>query len=373
MKDTSEAIHKQNDAILKQMGLRFNFITGMTGFIALAFAMNFTYQIYQVKDVTEARLFLKEGSELLAENATNYSEVLSRITRADTLITQGHREFQRASYFEAKELAASAIADLESALETTGLLVAELRSRGRYERSTCKVTNALAGPIAVRKGKQAPPRSEGIEKTFGRGHPEILRPSVIESLFAAYDLRARANFFSKAKGKIRDDGLFLMTLDGSRWEGYHWVGLSAEDDNDYPQAVACFTNSVNQKGIGNKDHINLAELLFIQGDYARSRNHAEAFVKPLEYSFVAATEVVAHFYLTLSNFLVSDSRGAPILSPAQFKIKLRDNPTVRLEGTFLAGDLDDYLKGPKFNLLDEEQKKAVQQLAHCLTARQCNE
>ena len=87
MKDMSGSIQKRSDDILHQLGLRFNFITGMTGFIALAFAASFSYNIFQVAQVNEAKSFLEDGTEILTSDAIKYSSVLSGLAHADALAT----------------------------------------------------------------------------------------------------------------------------------------------------------------------------------------------------------------------------------------------------------------------------------------------
>src|SRR5262249_26529424 len=47
------SIKDQSEALQKQTASRWNIVTGMTGFVALAFAINFVYEIYRVKEVMD--------------------------------------------------------------------------------------------------------------------------------------------------------------------------------------------------------------------------------------------------------------------------------------------------------------------------------
>ena len=51
LREQSEWTLKQNDTLLKQIGLRWNLLTGLTGFLTLAFSLVFVYQIWRVEQV----------------------------------------------------------------------------------------------------------------------------------------------------------------------------------------------------------------------------------------------------------------------------------------------------------------------------------
>jgi hypothetical protein len=95
VREMSATIQRQNDALQKQISGRWTIATGMTGFIALAFAINFTYGIYQVSEARNAKLALEEGGRILAENAVTYSLALGELAYAEPFIAQAYREIQR--------------------------------------------------------------------------------------------------------------------------------------------------------------------------------------------------------------------------------------------------------------------------------------
>ena len=104
-REQSEWTLKQNDTLLKQIGLRWNLLTGLTGFVALAFSIVFAYQIWRVEQVMETKKALEstaasanESIKLLAINTKAYSDILGILARADTLMTDSNREFLRAEY-----------------------------------------------------------------------------------------------------------------------------------------------------------------------------------------------------------------------------------------------------------------------------------
>ena len=109
-------------------------------------------------------------------------------------------------------------------------------------------------------------------------NPRRLRPVIVESLFAAYDLRGRARFYLGEVIPLKTDGALLITLDPSRPEGYHWIGIasSREGEGKYDLAVSCYQQSVNRSSNRdsgpNKDNINLAEYFFLNGDYEKSKH-----------------------------------------------------------------------------------------------------
>src|SRR5215468_4202518 len=55
LREQSEWTLKQNDTLLKQIGLRWNLLTGLTAFVALAFSIVFAYQIWRVEQVMETK------------------------------------------------------------------------------------------------------------------------------------------------------------------------------------------------------------------------------------------------------------------------------------------------------------------------------
>src|SRR6478752_1902328 len=63
--EQSEWTLKQNDTLLKQIGLRWNLLTGLTGFLTLAFSLVFVYQIWRVEQVMETKRSLKRQKRIL--------------------------------------------------------------------------------------------------------------------------------------------------------------------------------------------------------------------------------------------------------------------------------------------------------------------
>ncbi len=378
IKDMSDSIQKQSEAIQHQLGLRFNFITGMTGFIALAFAASFTYNIFQVGQVNQAKSFLEDGTEVLTADAIKYSDVLSGLAKADAFSTQGDREFLRGNYFDALNMAEDAIRDLEPLLDKTGESKGQLMRETHYQPSTCeRVLTVTAHPNAPLPDRVL--KSKEVEDRFGGLGPQSLRPAVEQALFAAYDLHARATFFAKEKEKeiVRQDGEFLLALDGlsSKWQGYHWIGLAAEGGPDIKEATACFEHSVSAKPVANKDYINLAELLFIAGHYDAAVSQGEKYLQPDYNRFGSPVDVVAQFYVIASNVLSRKPQRDP-LPPSQFIKKLGELPNLSLEGTFLSSDLQKALdesgpEGQPFKQQEAAKKAMVDKMAACLIKRQC--
>ncbi len=210
---------KQNDTLLKQIGLRWNLLTGLTAFVALAFSIVFAYQIWRVEQIMETKKALEssaaaanESIKLLAQNTEAYSDILGILAHADTLMTDSNREFLRAEYAVAANRASDAAEALKAALQSTGYSTADLKKLTLlYVSTTCSLSAST---------------SAASEKMTHDSHsalsPIALQTAVREALFTAYDLHARAAFFSTLAGDLRSDGTMLLALDDSQWEGYHW-------------------------------------------------------------------------------------------------------------------------------------------------------
>jgi hypothetical protein len=386
LRGLSASFERHNEALQRQIGFRFNFVTSMLGFVGLVLAATFIYNKYQAEKVDDARAQLEQGTKTLAErtktltdNAAVFSDVLSRLAQADGLISDGHREYQNAAYIDAHYFATRAIALLEPAFNATGATADQLR-KYRIDANTCQ--------------PMAPPPAPTASNTFGVINPEALRTAVTTSLVEAYDLRNRTRLFLLANSKdlqanygsyddIRKDGQFLITLNGSGWEGYHWVGLAAAEEHSFELAAACYKQSVDQKSISNKDSLNLTELLFVQGHFPEARKQADfylrgmgssvdrsAFVKGTAGSFVSPIEAVAHFYLATSNYL-SPEPQASILSPREYRKQLNDSVTLKFEGTFSPTELIKYVDGLEFadQVRDETRRIEVKKTMACLLDR----
>ena len=57
VKDIGNSVMKQSAEVQRQLGLRFNFVTGMVGFIALAFAASFTYNVFKPRRLMRRKTF----------------------------------------------------------------------------------------------------------------------------------------------------------------------------------------------------------------------------------------------------------------------------------------------------------------------------
>jgi hypothetical protein len=311
----------------------------------------------------ETKRALDDGTKLLARNTKAYSEILSKLADADTLMAESNREFQRAEYNLATNLATSATAILTSALSGTGIDITELQKRILYDGATCTMTTNTA---AVSK-KIEPDSDYALS-------PAVLYPSIREALVNAYDLHARATFFSTPKGDTHDDGIMILTLDPIRWEGYHWVGLAAEGEGrgSFSEARACLERSVDRNKVGNKDYINLAELSFINSEYPDATKHADRYLRSIKDRFKSPIDVVAYFYFSTAGLLANDISARNKMPPEAFRKKLDGLPDFTLEGTFNPGDLQNFLSSEEFTAsvkLTSDQKKQAQLSANCLTDR----
>jgi hypothetical protein len=411
LKGLSASFERHNDALQRQIGFRFNFVTSMLGFVVafvgLVLAGIFIYNKQETEklDRAEANLNqgkqdlergLKQGKEgleqgmkalqqqtnVLTDNAAAFSEVLSKLAQADGLISDGHREYQNNAYIDAHYFAREAIELLEPVFNKTGITAGQLRSY-RLDAATCKTVAPSPAPAGA--------------NTSGVINPEALRTAVTASLVEAYDLLNRARLFladSKdlqvsygSYEDIRRDGEFLITLNDSRWEGYHWVGVAAVHGNSFQLGAACYDRSIAQKRTSNKDSLNLTELLFLQGQFPEARTQAAIYLKGVgsaidrrglkepASSFVSAIEAVAHFYLTTSNYLSPEPQDS-VLSLEEYRKQLNDSANVKLGGTFSDTELKKYLEGRDFadQVKDGTKVNAVRSTMKCLLERSdCNE
>ena len=204
--------------------------------------------------------------------------------------------------------------------------------------------------------------------------PEILQPTVRDGLFTAYDIHARAAFFSRES--VRSDGLTLLALDSNRWEGYHWMGLAAEQEGSgsFPEAEACFRRSVDMNKVGNKDYINLAELSFFLYDYNNSIKYTDEYLHPLSYPFQSALDMVAQFYNSTAGDLAQNPPLKAKYSPKTFREQSDLHKNVVLQGTFSDSPLEEFIKSKAFlDKLSDGQKAEVKASFNCLKLRQCDD
>jgi tetratricopeptide (TPR) repeat protein len=375
-----DAFDKQNDALQRQIGFRFNFVTTMLGAIGLSLTVIFTYNIYQaskindqIDNVNKTSLALDTVNKTLTANAAAFSEVLTRLAISDGIISAGLREYQRLAYFDAIGLASSAIAHLEVTYAQVGGSISMLRAY-KYDKDKCEVS-----PPAISATKSPAPIGSGSLS------PQALDSVVITSLVEAYDLYSTAQYFyttvkgidamtvSRSKDEISKSGRILMALNVSGWQGYHWVGLAAADKGNVNEAVACYKKSVDYKSIANKDHINLAELYFTTGKFQAARASSEEYLKTVNFSFASTTDAIAHFYLTASNILSPDEKtGGGILTPRDFTNKLRGLPGWKTEGTFSSVELATYFAKPQWQNPEDPKKQEVLAIACSLMGTTCN-
>jgi hypothetical protein len=373
-RDMNDSLQKQRDALQRQMDLRFNFITGMTGFIALALTATFSYNLFQVKEVNDAKNFLLDGTEVLTSDARKYSEILSGLAKADTFTTQGDREFLRGNYSDSVLMAEQAISYLDPLLKDTGVDKADFFASETFHPDTCDVAHR---EVTVASLPERSLKDKEVEQRFAGLDPTTLRKAVLQALFTGYDLHARGSLFGRSQYRdvVHDDGEKLLALDDSQWQGYHWIGLASEGGPNNRLARACFNNSVMKKPLANKDHINLAELLFFEGRYDEARSEGSKYFESNYTQFSSATDVVAQFYLVSSNVLSKNSQTG-ILSADAFRQNLSKLPTLRLEGTFLSADLenatnDSDSRGKAFASQAPIKKEAVLKMVKCLVKREC--
>lgn len=364
LKEQGDWVLKQNDTLLKQIGLRWNLLTGLTTLVGLAFTITLGYQIWRVEQVMDTKRALEQGTALLAQNTNAYSKILSTLAHADTLMTEGNREFQRAEYKQATNLATRAIGLLTSALQTTGFEVLELQKQAAYDSATCSA-NASFSSVSQRPSP---------ESDYAALNPKVLKKAVVDALFTAYDLHARATFFSTNRDELRPNGMILLALDDSRWEGYHWIGLAAEAEGEgsFAEATACFRRSVERNKIGNKDYINLAELSFIRFNYSDATTFSEQYLRPLGHRFKSPVDVVAQFYYSAAGLLSDNVNARSRMPPETFHKKVAKLREFTLEGTFSPSDLINFLKSSEFEQRTPSEKIGqVRQLAACLIDRTC--
>ena len=124
------------------------------------------------------------------------------------------------------------------------------------------------------------------------------------------------------------------------------------------------------KPIANKDHINLAELLFIEGHYDQATSQAKKYIEPEFDRFGSPTDVVAQFYIIASN-LLSKKMQPGVKGPDFFLTSLGKLPNLNLEGTFLSQDLERALdesrsEGQSFAAQDGPKKDQVRKMKVCL-------
>lgn len=378
LKDQSEWTLRQNDTLLKQIGLRWNVLTGFTAFVALAFTIVFSYQIWKVEQVGETQKQLERSAanadqinRLLSENSKDYSSILSTLAQADTLVTESNREFLRAEYLVAANRAGEAIEALYPVLQQTGVPPKEIESRKLlYSPTSCNLTAVQSAATAA----IPPPSISALS-------PKALQAAVRDALFTAYDQRARANFFLARRDDVGNDGLMLLALNDLRWEGYHWLGLSAEDARLIPVATQCFHHSVEKNSLANKDYVNLAELSFIDSHFLEAVSYSEQYLRPLnradsdQYRFKTSLDVVAQFYFSAAALLGNDAAATQLMPPHLFLENVRKlGPEFSLEGTFSTKDLDKFLKSNEYTRkVSNNLQIVVQRLVHCLESRSCSD
>jgi hypothetical protein len=371
LKEQSEWILKQNDTLLKQIGMRWNLLTGLMTLVGIAFTITLGYQIFRVEQVMEMRRALEDGTKILSENTKTYTQILSALARSDSMLTDSNREFQRAEYSSALVQAVNSIDFLKSAFHETGLDVNEIQRRSSYDGVNCTVTQDTA---VMLESKRAEPNGGTSAEAKYALSPEALRPAIQDALFSAYELHARATFFSVGRSGLREDGKMLLALDPGRWEGYHWIGLAAESEGSgsYREAAACFRKSVDKNKVGNRDYVNLAELSFIDANYSEAVRYGDQYLHPLGYRFKSAVDVIAQFYFSTAGFLAGDKNALNRMPPSLFKSKVDELADFSLEGTFSPGDLHDFLHGNEFKTkVGHDEQNTVLQSFDCLVKRQC--
>lgn len=220
---------------------------------------------------------IETGSRSLSENAAKHSQILNGLAKADTLLTNGARELVRHGYGDVIDLSAQAIKELNDALTLSGFSATAslFNVSDEFDRKNCRLGTSKRLAL-VQTQLQETIRSDRNDLDPGKRQsatlldvlsPRRLRPLVVAALFNAYELQATGYFLLNEPAQVQIDGKWMLSLDGARWEGYHWMGVSAaqEDPEDKDrQAEACYRGSVSRRSEKNKDYIKLAELYLLK-------------------------------------------------------------------------------------------------------------
>lgn len=378
LRGLTASFERHNDALQRQIGFRFNFVTSMLGVVGLVLTATLVYNKIQVDDLEKQRGLMEqsrrkydESNENLTKSTAVFSSVLSALAEANGLISDGHREYKNAAYIDAQYFSTAAIRLLETAFDRTGVSLEQFRNY-RFDSSLCVTGASPAIP------------------TTQTGLSEALRTAVRTSLVEAYDLRNRARLFLLANKRgpqfgsyddIQNDGEFLISLNPKGWEGYHWVGLVAAlaaaqqstGREKFDQAHACYQQSIRQKRTSNKDSLNLVELLFTNGKFPEAQETVATYLRDLQSpidkksfltdgaTFVSTIEAVGHFYLTAANHLSANPDNS-ILEPDDYIAQWSKRDPQKFEGTFIPEVLKKYIESKKFTEQDVTDKRKVEKV-----------
>jgi cell division protein FtsL len=373
-------IEKVQEATWKQVKRRWDFVQGflvvltivltVIGAIIAIIAIVSSYNFYEsrkiVDDIKNQAVETKKSIDAASENTKIYTYLLGINSLATVLMSEAYREAERKEFSEARRLATQAIDVLDDTFTKANTSIAGMMSTYTLNSDTCTLdppTGASLTPCDAISIK-------GIE--LGQLYPAICR-----SYFYATDLRAQATFNLPAKttsrsfvaSELRRDGKVLVWLDRSRTEGYHWVGIGEVVVQHFDEARECFKVSSHQtRGTSaEKDFVNLAEVAFVTGSYIESANYAKSYLSPRgllkEMTFETATpiEIIANFYLSLADFVLSRDAEAPQRFRASYG-SLKFDP---LGVTFSSEALDNFLteRDSPFQHLSWDKRQEVMRTA----------
>jgi Fe2+ transport system protein B len=134
--EISKSVSSQNEMLQKQLTARWGYITGMMPVLGFFFALNFVYELYKVKEISDK---VKEISETKAtmdksvaaiqvankkftddfsKSAKDYSKIIGDLANADSLISDANRRLFRDKDYPATKVAATlAVEKLEKTLD----------------------------------------------------------------------------------------------------------------------------------------------------------------------------------------------------------------------------------------------------------------
>ncbi|MEZ5785358.1 MAG: hypothetical protein R3D62_02465 [Xanthobacteraceae bacterium] len=162
---------------------------------------------------------------------------------------------------------------------------------------------------------------------------------------------------------MKNDGAFLIALDPSRPEGYHWVGIASgreKGDEAIKMSVRCYEQSVSRHSSGpNKDNLNLAEHFFVDGDYEKAKKYAEDYLLSVSYRFNSPLDIIGHFFRSTAEYMKDNGNKRLIQAFVNNYKSLSNKAEIRFEGSYDPRDLFNYLQGEKFNSLNKNQKTKI--------------
>jgi tetratricopeptide (TPR) repeat protein len=362
-KAMNESLAKQNDALHKTIGLRWNVITGLITFIGVLTVITFGYAGWKTIQIAGEKEELRTAVEsfkerekqvkvdLLKQSAelAKQSDDFARLSYSTSLLFQATRELAKQNYPDVHEYTARAI----------DILIGMISPN--YDQTLGIADLDVVGLC------------QANEKTIKTSSESSQRQAIVETLTAAYDLKATAYFQADDHSNIMEVARSLLRLDRFNWQGYHWSGIALTGKQNFPEATSCFKKSVSLSRYAEKDRVNLIELLFVQGSYAEAESAAKVYLgdhkRPNPNSLQTLFERAAIFYSLISGYLV-DHRD---VKEVEDFITLEKKPE-NFERIFSPSLLNIYLSGKLREPQDGIKRKLICQAAkHFTTGSECNE